>query len=109
MKNEPEFPCSLTLRCTISGRENTFVDPEYIKKRIEKAGGLDKLRDGYVCRAAKIAAKTKVTEVAQAADHEFPSMAHGAEIVTRTDGVRLLHRFFPATKTSPCCHVYQQI
>ena len=47
------FPCPLTLTCTVTGASVVYSDPEYIKGRIEKAGGLDNLVKTYVSKAGK--------------------------------------------------------
>lgn len=52
------FPYPLTLTCIITKKENTFSDIDYIKKRIEKAGGLENLYKTYVCKAGKILQKS---------------------------------------------------
>jgi hypothetical protein len=46
-------PVPLVLKCTVTGNEVTYTDPEYIKARIDAAGGLDKLRATYVSKAGK--------------------------------------------------------
>ena len=47
----------LTLKCNATGKEVTYTSPEYIAKRIEKAGSLEELIKTYVCREAKSSAK----------------------------------------------------
>lgn len=47
----------LTLKCNVTGKEVTYTSAEYIAKRIEKAGSLEKLIATYVCREAGKAAK----------------------------------------------------
>jgi hypothetical protein len=47
----------LTLKCNVTGKEVTYTSAEYIAKRIEKAGSLEKLIATYVCRDAGKAAK----------------------------------------------------
>jgi hypothetical protein len=47
------FPCPLTLTCTVTGNTVVYSDPEYIRGRIEKAGGLDVLLKTFVSKAGK--------------------------------------------------------
>jgi hypothetical protein len=47
------FPCPLTLKCTVTGEEVVYSDPDYIRDRIERAGGLDSLLKTYVSKAGK--------------------------------------------------------
>lgn len=39
--------------CTISGQVKTYTSEEFINGKIERFGGLDKLREKYVCRDAE--------------------------------------------------------
>jgi hypothetical protein len=47
------FPCPLTLTCTVSGNQVVYSNPDYIKKRIEKAGSLEALLKSYVSKEGK--------------------------------------------------------
>jgi len=47
------FPCPLTLKCSVTGDEVVYSDPEYIRGRIEKAGSLEILLKTYVSKAGK--------------------------------------------------------
>jgi len=50
----------LTLTCTVTGKQTTYTSEEYIQKRIDKAGSLDKLMATYVSRdAGKVLKKNK--------------------------------------------------
>lgn len=47
------FPCPLTLTCTVTGENVVYSDPDYIRERIEKAGGLETLLKTYVSKAGR--------------------------------------------------------
>ena len=50
----------LTLTCTVTGKQTTYTSEEYIQKRIDRAGSLEKLMATYVSRdAGKVLKKSK--------------------------------------------------
>ena len=50
----------LTLTCTVTGKAVTYTSEEYIQKRIDRAGSLEKLMAAYVSRdAGKVLKKSK--------------------------------------------------
>jgi Flp pilus assembly secretin CpaC len=60
----------LTLKCIVTGKEVTYTSAEYIAKRIERAGSLEKLIASYVSRDAGKASK-KLKKVEPKADIEI--------------------------------------
>jgi hypothetical protein len=118
------YPCPLTLKCTVTGESVTYSDPEYIKTRIEKAGGLEQLMTTYVSRAGKrqlkgptpvVSGKTwKGEPIAVAIDSglmEAKDSSTGLTIMEQAfveDGVKMVHREFVSKlkDTVWICHVY---
>lgn len=108
------FPVPLTLKCTVTGKENVFTDPDYIKQRIERAGGLEKLLSTYVCKAAKREMKagtlTQEGEQKPAAIEPTPAGAireqwsNGTVLTRRESGGRTHLEF--KFKDGTFCNVY---
>jgi len=61
--NKWDYSIPFSIKCTISGVEKTYTSEEYINGKIERFGGLDKLRANYISRDAKKAAKAAGTPV----------------------------------------------
>ena len=57
MKNtiNPKYgvPVPLYLKCKVTGKEVMYTAPDYIKKVIDKAGGLEQLEANYVSREGR--------------------------------------------------------
>lgn len=81
----------LTLKCIVTGKEVTYTSAEYIAKRIEKAGSLEKLIATYVCRDAgkaakktpKIATKTSIVVDESTKGNVFEKYDSKEEIVSQ--------------------------
>src|SRR5574344_2721421 len=50
----PKYGCPvpLIMRCNVSGAEKKYTAPEYIKRKLDNAGGLEKFLRTYVGRGA---------------------------------------------------------
>jgi hypothetical protein len=99
------YPCPLTLRCTVSGKENVFTDPAYIQARIARAGGLDKLEATYVCKAAKRLANEQASPPPENRTDVLPGGTKVAvqECLTPAGG-KVTHREFRLK--DGVCHTY---
>jgi len=59
-----EYQIPFEIVCTVSGAKKTYTSEVYINGKIDRFGGLDKLRATYVCRDAKKANKVANTPAA---------------------------------------------